>query len=324
MSTGARTSDSRKEPVIFKRWREVPPRTLATRTQLARADQPRLHGRVPAAYVNDFDFRGKPTSTALYALDDTVPTSSSARQLAAAAARRTDNRVCPDCGAHCQQQLTEFEGRALCPMCRRIGQVRATQASLAAKRALLASWAQELLAAEDTAVVWAHVQQQPRTRAGNPRPPLAVHMTAVDHQGRALLDEVIRLAGPRADDVPEGALPPEDGARRLNRVLGGRRLVCWTDFALEPVTRRLAALGHPVRLPVVSSCPGPGWDGQEDATVRGRITLWRGELDPATGELLPVWEPGRADRLHLLLTRMTCAGADAPAQATTVFKENRT
>lgn len=315
MSTSARTTAATSKPVVFGRWRDVPPRTHATRTQLARADQPRLPGPTPAAYVNGFDYRGKPTTTELFALADTAPTASSARQLAAAAARRTESRTCPECGAHCQQPLTEFAGRPLCPMCRRIAQVRDLQDRLAAKRAELAQWASRLLDDEHVAVVWAQVQQQPFTPAGNPRPPLAVQMTAVDHQGRALLDDVIRLAGPRAAAMPKGALAPQEGARRLNDVLGGRRLVCWTDAALEPVSRRLAALGHPVRLNIVSSRPGPGWDGQEDTTVRGRITLWRGELDPATGELLPVWEPGRADRLHLLLDRMKHASAGAPAQA---------
>ncbi|MFJ5951451.1 hypothetical protein [Streptomyces noursei] len=321
MSTSARTSAAVSEPaasgdptnplVSFGRWREVPPRTHATRTQLARADQPRLPGPAPAAYVNGFDFRGKPTTTELFALADTVPTASTARQLAAAAARRTETRTCPECGAHCQQPLTEFADRPLCPMCRRIAQVRDLQDRLTAKRLELAQWASRLLGDESVAVVWAQVQQQPRTPAGNPRPPLAAHMTAVDHQGRALLDEVVRLAGPRAAAMPKGALPPQEGARRLNDVFGGRRLVCWTDAALEPVVRRLAALGHPVRLNIVSSRSGPGWDRQEDTTVRGCITFWRGELDPTTGELLPVWEPGRADRLHLLLDRMTRTSADA-------------
>ncbi|WP_331732313.1 hypothetical protein OG613_47790 (plasmid) [Streptomyces sp. NBC_00015] len=315
MSTSARTSTATSKPVVFERWRDVPPRTHATRTQLARADQPRVPGPAPAAYVNGFDFRGKPTTTELFALADTAPTASSARQLAAAAARRTETRTCPDCGARCQQPLPEFANRPLCPMCRRIAQVRALQDRLATKRAELAQWASQLLDDERVAVVWAQVHRQPRTPAGNPRPPLAAHMTAVDHQGRALLDDVIRLAGPRAAGMPGGALPPQEGARRLNDVLGGRRLVCWTDVALDPAARRLAALGHPVRLNIVSSRPGPGWDGQEDTTVRGRIALWRGELDPATGELLPVWEPGRADRLHLLLDRMTRASADTSAEA---------
>lgn len=103
------------------------------------------------------------------------------------------------------------------------------------------AWASRLLGDESVAVVWAQVQQQPRTPAGNPRPPLAAHMTTVDHQGLALLDDVIRLAGPRAAAMPKGALPPQGGAHQLNDVLGGRRLVCWTDAALEPTARRLAA-----------------------------------------------------------------------------------
>ncbi|WP_326673465.1 hypothetical protein [Streptomyces canus] len=67
-------------------------------------------------------------------------------------------------------------------------------------------------------------------------------MTAVDHRGRALFDDVIRRAGPGAVGMPEGALSPQEGARRLDDVLGGR-LVCCTDAVLEPVTRRPVVQG---------------------------------------------------------------------------------
>jgi hypothetical protein len=35
-----------------------------------------------------------------------------------------------------------------------------------------------------------------------------------------------------------------------------------------------------------------------------RVSQWRGELNPTTGKLRQAWDPGTADRLHLLLRRM--------------------
>ncbi|MFD5670618.1 hypothetical protein ACFXDD_36635 [Streptomyces anthocyanicus] len=44
---------------------------------------------------------------------------------------------------------------------------------------------------------------------------------------------------------------------------------------------------------------------QPYASVATVLTYWRGELDPATGNIIESWEPGRADRLRLLLAWMT-------------------
>ncbi|MBT2508536.1 hypothetical protein J7I98_22125 [Streptomyces sp. ISL-98] len=216
------------EPVTYEGWRHVPPRILATRTQLARCDLPRSPEGPPSAYVNALNYRGKSERTELYALAYSRPTSSSARQLAAAAARRTEPRQCPECGAHCQQPLTEYDSRPLCPMCRHIAQARAFQLRLREQRSALAAWARELLSQRDLAVVWADVQQAPRTASGRARPPLSVHLTAVSHQRNPLLDVRIRLTGPRAAQVPAGALSPADGTECI---LAGQRAVITTRHA---------------------------------------------------------------------------------------------
>ncbi|MGK5532083.1 hypothetical protein [Streptomyces sp. URMC 129] len=124
-----------------------------------------------------------------------------------------------------------------------------------------------------------------------------------------LVDVLVRLAGPRTPGAPENALPPEEGTAALTKTLGGRTLLGWTADELTPVLERLAALGHPARLGV-RRVAGTGpldlsgrWPGQ----VRDRVAQWRGELDPATGELRQPWPPGTADRLHLLLTRIANA-----------------
>ena len=86
-------------------------------------------------------------------------------------------------------------------------------------------------------------------------------------------------------------------------MLGGRRVLAWTEAQVSVLTGRLEALGCPLLLSLVSSRPGADWDGWQTA-VRDRVAQWRGQLDPVSGALLPAWEPGRADRLRLLLARM--------------------
>jgi hypothetical protein len=77
------------------------------------------------------------------------------------------------------------------------------------------------------------------------------------------------------------------------------------------VTERLAALGHPVRLGPAEAGPWHqhrrNWAGQ----VFDRVAQWRGELDPANGELRAPWQPGTADRLWLCLQKMTDTATDA-------------
>ncbi|MEU3465251.1 hypothetical protein ABZ721_35610 [Streptomyces sp. NPDC006733] len=142
-----------------------------------------------------------------------------------------------------------------------------------------------------------------QTAAGRARPPVAAWVTAVDGEGKDLADVVVRLAGVRSRGVPDGACAPSEGAAVLERALGGRYVLAWTEAQVSTLTSRLEMLGHPLRLSLVSSSPGSDWDGWQTA-VRDRVAQWRGQLDPASGVLLPAWEPGRADRLRLILARM--------------------
>jgi hypothetical protein len=182
-------------------------------------------------------------------------------------------------------------------------EVASFQASLGVRREQLGRWAEELLEDPRLAVVWVEAVRGGRTASGRERPLAAARVTAVDGAGNGLVDLVVRFAGARGCGVPEGACAPSEGAAVLERALGGRRVLAWTEDQVSALTGRLEALGCPLRLSLVSSRPGADWDGWQ-TSVRDRVAQWRGQLDPASGVLLPAWEPGRADRLRLLLTRM--------------------
>jgi hypothetical protein len=182
-------------------------------------------------------------------------------------------------------------------------EVASFQASLGVRREQLGRWAEELLEDPRLAVVGVEAVRGGRTASGRERPLAAARVTAVDGAGNGLVDLVVRFAGARGCGVPEGACAPSEGAAVLERALGGRRVLAWTEDQVSALTGRLEALGCPLRLSLVSSRPGADWDGWQ-TSVRDRVAQWRGQLDPASGVLLPAWEPGRADRLRLLLTRM--------------------
>jgi hypothetical protein len=182
-------------------------------------------------------------------------------------------------------------------------EVAAFQALLHERRVELGRWAQRLLDHARLAVVWVELVSAGRTASGRTRPAVAAVVSAVDAGGRKLVEVVVRFAGAGGHGVPGGALSPAEGAAVLERALGGRQVLAWTEGQLSVLTGRLDGLGHPLRLEVISSRPGAGWDGWQ-TSVRDRVAQWRGQLDPATGALLPAWEPGSADRLRLLLVRM--------------------
>jgi predicted RNA-binding Zn-ribbon protein involved in translation (DUF1610 family) len=294
-----------QEPVWYPRWNKVP-WSLASKTQLSRADLPREPVGPVRGYVAGRDYRDKETEIALYAVAESRPTKASGGQLAAADARRSATvRVCTDCGANCQLPLSERRGRYLCPMCWRIAMVVDYQIELRERRAENASWARGLLEGGLLAVVWVEVLEAEPTPSGRKRPPLAARVHAVDENGKRLLNVLVRLAGPRTQGAPADALLPEDGGRKLERAFRGRRRVVWGP--LGDVVARLGELGHPVQLEparsqesVTWNSPGRVWDN----SVAARYAQWRGELDPSTGALRTPWPPGTADRLWLCLRRM--------------------
>ncbi|MFI9588289.1 hypothetical protein ACIHCQ_42395 [Streptomyces sp. NPDC052236] len=309
-----RTPDSANPLVSYGWWGEVP-WTLASKSQLARADLPREPGGPVRGWVAGRDFRGREMDIELYSVAESVPTKATGGQLAAADRRRTATvRVCSDCGANCQQPLAERRGRYLCAMCAKLARIVDFQIELRERRVELAEWAGALLADPALAVVWVDVIEAERTASGRQRPPLAARVQAVDGNGRRLVDVLVRLAGPRTKGAPAEAVPAEEGAKALQAALEGRRRITWTSGALAVVTDRLAALGHPVRLgPAVPTGPAEAepwpqhrrnWPGQ----VSDRLAQWRGELNPATGQLREPWPPATADRLLLCLQRMAASG----------------
>ncbi|MFB8247315.1 hypothetical protein ACFC5X_20010 [Streptomyces sp. NPDC055952] len=294
-----------QEAVWYPRWNKVP-WSLASKTQLSRADLPREPVGPVRGYVAGRDFRDKETEIALYAVKDSRPTKATGGQLAAAEARRSATvRVCTDCGANCQLPLSERRGRYLCPMCWRIATVVDYQIELRERRAENAAWARGLLEGGPLAVVWVEVMEAEPTPAGRKRPPLAARVHIVDENGKKLLNVLVRLAGPRTKGAPADALLPEDGRRQLERAFKGRRRAVWGP--LGDVIARLGELGHPVQLGPAPSQSPITWHSYRrswDNSVAGRYAQWRGELDPATGELRTPWSPGTADRLWLCLRRM--------------------
>ncbi|MFK0238257.1 hypothetical protein [Streptomyces vinaceus] len=296
--------DQGVEPVRYTRWNKVP-WTWASKTQMARADLPREPGGPVRGYVAGRDFRERETEIALYDVAESKPTRATGGQLASADARRTATvRVCTDCGANCQLPLQHRQGRYLCPMCWRIATVVDFQIELRERRAENAAWARQLLDGGGLAIVWVDLLEAEPTSSGRKRPPLAARVHAVDERGRRILDLLIRLAGPRTQGAPAEAVAPEAGAAELTRAFAGRRRVVWGP--LRTVRERLGELGHPVDLGTLAPGLSTGWSRTRrwPDDVVSRYAQWRGELNPATGELRTPWPPGTADRLWLCLTRM--------------------
>ncbi|GAA2331348.1 hypothetical protein GCM10010246_13160 [Streptomyces cuspidosporus] len=115
------------------------PCSLASKSQLGRANLPREPGGPVRGWVAGRDFRGREMDVELYAVAESVPTKATAG-LAAADRRRTATvRVCTDRGANCQQPLAERRGRYLCAMCAKLARVMDFQIELR-RRAELAEW----------------------------------------------------------------------------------------------------------------------------------------------------------------------------------------
>ncbi|MFF4741317.1 hypothetical protein ACFY2W_36350 [Streptomyces sp. NPDC001262] len=289
-------------PRSYGRWSEVP-WTLASKSQMARADLPREPAGPVRGYVAGLDFRDRKMDIELYDVAESRPTRASGMQLASAEARRSATvRVCTDCGAQCQLPLSERQGRYLCAMCWRIATVVDTQIELRERRAENAAWARDVLACGPLAVTWVELVEAEPTPSGRKRPPLAARVHVVDENGRRVLDVLIRLAGPRTKGAPADAVAPDIGGAKLVTAFAGRRRIVWGPLAT--VVERLGELGHPVELEPQQ--PGVWHQGRRywPDGIADRYAQWRGELDPATGELRTPWRPGTADRLWLCLKRM--------------------
>jgi hypothetical protein len=303
----------------YQGWWQVPAHLLPA-TALGDLEYPRVPDGQPAAWVEVREnWQGKRDTIALYDARACPPTTATAGQLAAAATRSARRRVCADCDARCQRPLpplSEQDPRPRCPACRHIAQLRQRQAQLAQARLACAERAGQLLGWSDAAIVQADLTVPPPTPAGRTRPATAAHVQAVDPDGTRLADVLVRLVGPRAHHVPDGAIAAQDAAPAIHQALLGRRLLMWSA---EDLVHLRTAVPHEA-LPRVgdvawSSCGV----GPLDHPIRARAaalqhlaTTWRGQLHPQTRTLVECVAPGTPDRLLLLLRRIAATTAQQP------------
>ncbi|CAL9677674.1 hypothetical protein SUDANB95_08001 (plasmid) [Actinosynnema sp. ALI-1.44] len=310
----------------FSSWSEVP-WYLMTRTQLKELDLPRdPAGQPVAATVISYHKRNKGEAVPLFDARTCPPTAASVAQLTAAATRARNGHVCQDCGAHSERALLERHTTGprgepgtvlrLCHACWSIARIRAKQAEAAQHRRRLAEWAREVLSREGLAVLWSEEVVPPAAPSGRARPVTAVRLGACDIDARPLLDLTVRLVGPRAKWVPEGAISAEEAAPAILRALAGRP-VLMSDAS---VRQRLQTLAHHEAW-ADAGAGGRKVDGEwvpytyEERVrmselrhlvefVDNRVELWRGQVNPASGNIGPALPAGSAQRLLLLLRRM--------------------
>ncbi|MET9403923.1 hypothetical protein [Kitasatospora sp. NPDC002965] len=281
---------------VYTWWGEVPAH-LATRTRLAELDLPRQPAGPARATIDTRNALGKKATFDLYDVRESIPTQASAAQLAAAAARRTTNtRTCEDCGAHPETPCTPAaDGRALCGTCAHITRLRTRQAEARAAAQDIAETADRLLSDEHLAVL--HVDYTPGepTATGNPRPPAAARLTVLDRTGTTLYDRTVRLTGPRTPGAPDHAIDPAPALADLTNLLAERTVLLWTPGDLDPLHDALR------RLKLTTALLPEG----RVNSLRPAATQWRADLDPRTGEPRRPTPPGTADRLLLLLRKMS-------------------
>jgi hypothetical protein len=306
----------------YQGWWQVPTHLLPA-TALGELEYPRTaDGQDPVAWVDTRDWRDRKTSIPLYDVRACPPTKATARQLeAAAAARSGRQRRCADCGACCQRSLPPLDQddpRPLCPACRHVALLRRRQAEAAAARPICAQRARELLGWPHAAVIQVDLTIPPPTPGGRRRPPTAARVRAVGLDGGRLVDVLVRLVGPRAHHIPDGAVAPQEVAPAIDQALVGRRLLMWS--ADEAAHLRLAARHQdlPGPIEVAWSLGGvrPGVQTPIQAravAVRHLATQWRGQLDPQTRTLVECLAPGTPDRLLLMLRRIATT-TTAPQQ----------
>jgi hypothetical protein len=273
----------------YQGWWQVPPHLLPA-TALGELEYPRAPAGDPVAWVEVREnWAGKNDEIALYDARACPPTTATARQLVAAAYRsaRQRQRTCADCHARCQRPLPpldEHDPRPLCPACRHVALLRRRQAELATSRQACAERARELLASPHTAVLQVDLTVPPPTPAGRTRPPTAAHVRAVDPDGTRLVDLVVRLVGPRAHHIPDGAVAAEDAAPAVHGALLGRRLLMWSDHDLAGL--RMAARHKDLPGVVGMAWAWAGCSLKEPTRARAvalqhLAAQWRGQLGPA-------------------------------------------
>ncbi|GHB12189.1 hypothetical protein GCM10010330_77860 [Streptomyces tendae] len=293
-STGAGPGRSRPH---FPSWQDVPAGIYATETQLKTMDFPRRPGP-PAATVKGRDGLGRTATLTLYRIDQSVPTASTAAQLAAAR-RRADPaaRVCADCGARPDRApiATETYG-ALCPTCWHIRTLRQRQEEAARDRTAAIRTARALLRHSSRPLGVLHVDYTERghTPAGTRRSPSAAKVTVIGANGRVLAEPLLRLVSARAKSIPPGAGDPVSGADVLAAVLSKLTVLIWCHRDLDDLSAGLRS-------------QGAAWPLQSHGHVHEMsmlATAWRGEVHQ-DGARPVALAPGRADRMLYLLNQIT-------------------
>jgi hypothetical protein len=274
-------------------WASVPA-NLVTATGLKDLDLPRKPGPL-AALVTADNYRGKRETFDLYDISTSRPTTASAKQLEAAAARRKFT-ACTECGARPDDGVSQITGR--CDACRYIERLREAQAKCRQQRAGYARWAAERLDDPKTLVAWIDEHTPPPTASKPKRKPVAHTLTIVTPNGESMLRVTHRLkdVGPRVRAVPEGAVAYEQAAAAV-AALGERYFVAWSQKNLWDLV--YMSTGRP-----------PGYAAAEGTEMSFSVSRWRGDIDPRRPEHpRSAIAPGNADRLALLLRRMA---ADTP------------
>ncbi|WTW96582.1 hypothetical protein OG216_25875 [Streptomycetaceae bacterium NBC_01309] len=279
---------------VFEGWSRVPP-GLHTVSQLSDLDMPRVPVGAPIARVSASPaYSNKRTEFDLYRLSDSVPSPATGPRLLSYPTWKDDrtaetSHTCADCDARTERPcpVRDDHGRRLCQACAQIADILAAQALTQSSRLQSAAWAAGLVAGDP--VRYVHV----RTIAGTAKKPTAVaqQFTVADHDGTPLRDVTVHCGKPRARGVPPGALAPEAAVLRLAAVLEGQRVAVW-EHGHGLALAGILGLIPKVRARVVAD------------RIRAHATAWRGELDPRTRELRTATDPGRADRVWLLVARM--------------------
>jgi hypothetical protein len=283
----------------YASWRDVPPGTYLTKTQLGELEFPRTPGP-PAATVDGWNYRDKKATFDLYRIDESQPTNASAKTLAAARSRSggQDRYTCTDCGCHPERPVTVYQdGPQRCQACAHIRTLRLHQADMARRREHVSWHIRDLLAGP---LAVAHFELAPRghTPAGTERPPGAVRIHAIDSAGQTLTDTTVRLVGPRSKGVPDHAVDAAQAAIPLREALAERVLAYWPDTGLGSLQRALHAASFRDVIP-----SGYG----RTLNLREQVLIWRADMNPEDYGWRGPIAPGRADRMLYLLQRMAAS-----------------
>ena len=125
---------------------------------------------------------------------------------------------------------------------------------------------------------------------GRSKKPIAAELEAVTPSGSVLIQASIRLNASRNPLVPAGALPLAEAEPMVRETLAARPVILWAVGAARPLDDLLLPRGYE---------RAPGVD------VLDRIAAeWRGEIDPHARRLITPLDPGRAERMALLIRRI--------------------